>query len=156
MLMQASPRPRDLYGPGASSGEYPRRIAVCLLVLETWRTRWAPLRPGRSSARPDEDGTARRRRPPGHPSRVCWFKNSEASRARQGSTSKRVLLLPPSSRRAVLKQLIQDGIESRRLMIQLPRLALLACALLEQLVGNVEGGEDGDLGRRDPGQTPGD
>src|SRR6266487_4753722 len=63
---------------------------------------------------------------------------------------------PSSSRGAVLKQLIQDCIETRRTVVQLDGLGLLAGALFEQLIGNVEGGEDCHFGERGHRELLGD
>src|SRR5439155_9913623 len=78
------------FGPGTRGRENSPPNTVCRWVLETWRARWASLRPGRlsrPSSRESARARAQRRRPPEHPAEKCWFKNSVASRARQGTTS---------------------------------------------------------------------
>src|SRR5947207_53169 len=153
-IITASPQPRDLAVPEPRAGRIPAEMpCVCGF-----------LRPGKPGGR-----TFDRVGPPP----VLKARNGATSPA-TGTPSKKLLvqelrgitgtagkhieaiLHPPSSRRAVLKQLVQDGVESRGILVQLFRLGLLSCALLEQLVGNVEGGEDRDLRERRHRQPSGD
>src|SRR5438552_4198312 len=151
--IQTSPRPRDRVVPEPRAGSIPAEMPCACWFL----------RPGEPGGRSfdrvgpptalDQGESARRRRPPVHPLRILLVQELFRLHGHGRENVSKRSSTPPSLRRAVLKQLIQDRVEARRLCVQLPGLGLVARALLEQLVGNVERGEDRHLGCRDPGQT---
>lgn len=77
--------------------------------------------------------------------RSYWFKNFRCITSRAGKSLRiaDILLQLPST--AVLEQIVEDGVEPRGPLAQLLLLLVALRALLEQLIGNIEGGEDGHL-----------
>src|SRR5260221_11301755 len=131
------------------------------MVLETWEPRWALLRPGESSATRSApggtaQGRARRRRPPEHPEQFLLVQEHKDITSTAGNAFRSGTSRCRSTGCAVLEHLVQDGVETCRAGVELllPRCDLRT--LLEQLVGDVEGGEDRHLGERRDGQLLGD